>query len=547
MRAWFASAILAVLLALSFHAHAADGGGWRIRHSEWTQSDEKGFGVFIRAIAESGCQTTVACMRGSGNPYRDSDSASIDFDADCAKWVYMLRAYYAWKNDLPFGYVSDISGPGADFRFNETGNRITARHEFIDRGAGLQGAPLLAEIHDRVSSATYRTDAAHSGSLQSDFYSPKIEPGSIHPGTVIYDINGHVAIVYAVESDGRVRYMGAAPDKTVTRSVYGAQFGQSPVILGGGFKNFRPLKLVGASLRDGAYIGGRLVVASNSEIPDFSLEQYRGTGTDANGDGPDAMFQYNNAPVGLYEYVRGSLSGGTYRFDPVYELKAGLDMLCNSLQERGKYVDAAIQAGIDKKDEPAVLPGNIYASDNDEWEDYATPSRDASLKSSFAQLHVDMMKFIFRARAEDPSPASQQALRLALQAAYDEKAQSCSITYTNSAGAPVTFGFDDAVSRLFTISFDPYHCVERRWGATSPEELATCKDDETKERWYDAEQNLRNQAERIMGIRPHFTLSELQSSIPGTGPKKPPSTNIAQLIGRIGRAQIMVAMEPVGF
>jgi hypothetical protein len=50
-----------------------------------------------------------------------------------------------------------------------------------------------------------------------------------------------------------------------------------------------------------------------------------------------------------------------------------------------------------------------------------------------------------------------------------------------------------------------------------------------------------------MGIRPHFTLSELQSSIPGTGPKKPPSTNIAQLIGRIGRAQIMVAMEPVGF
>ena len=38
--------------------------------------------------------------------------------------------------------------------------------------------------------------------------------------------------------------------------------------------------------------------------------------------GPDAIFQYQEAPVGLFEYVRGSLSGGTYRFDPVYELKS---------------------------------------------------------------------------------------------------------------------------------------------------------------------------------------------------------------------------------
>src|ERR1700759_2300987 len=99
MRAWFAS-IAAFILTLSFSAHAGES-AWRIRHTEWTQSDEEGFGAFVRAIAESGCQTTAACMRGSANPYRDSDSAAIDFDADCAKWVYMLRAYYAWKNDLP--------------------------------------------------------------------------------------------------------------------------------------------------------------------------------------------------------------------------------------------------------------------------------------------------------------------------------------------------------------------------------------------------------------------------------------------------------------
>lgn len=545
MRVWSVFVMLLLLLASARGASAA-GANWRILHPEWTESDEKGFGDFVRAIAESGCSTTVECMRGPGNPYRDSDPSSLNFKADCAKWVYMLRGYYAWKNGLPFGYVNGIAGNG-DARFNSSGNRSVSRRELVDHGGGLSAPAILAEIHGEVSSATYRTDAAQSGSILSDFYSPKIQPGSIRAGTAIYDINGHVAIVYAVDPDGRVHYISAAPDMTVTRSIYGAQFGQGQAVLGGGFKNFRPLKLVGATLKNGVYIGGHVVVAPNDQITDFSLEQYRGNGPQANGDGPDAIFQYQDAPVGLFEYVRGSLSGGTYRFDPVYELKAGMDMLCHSFQERGQYVDMAIKAGIDKKNEPAYLPGNIYASDNDEWEAYATPSRDASLKNSFAQLYVDLMKFIFRAREKDPSWDKQVALQRDLQNAYREKAQSCTVTYTNSAGQPITFGFDEAVSRLFAMSFDPYHCIERRWGATSEQELATCGDDENKTRWYKAEQNLRNQAERILGRGSHFTLDQLEQGARGSGAKKAPNTDIAQLIANIGRGQIMAAMEPVGF
>ena len=545
MRAWLIPLVMLACLVAATNARAE--GNWRILRTEWTEADEKGFGAFVTAIAESGCSTTKDCMRGAANPYRNTDPQSLDFDADCAKWVYMLRAYYSSKNGLPFGYVSDIAGRGNDFRFNGSPNRVVSRQDLVDRGGGLAVPEILAEIHDRVSSATYRTDASQSGPVVSDFYSPKIQAGSIRSGTVIYDINGHVGIVYAVESDGRVRYVGAAPDKTVTRSVYGAQFGQSQAALGGGFKNFRPIKLVGASLRNGAYVGGHLVVSANDDIADFSLEQYRGNGPEANGDGPDAIFQYQGAPVGLFEYVRGSLSGGTYRFDPVYELQAGMDMLCHSFQERGKYVDGAIQAGIDKKSEPALLTGNIYASDNEEWEAYATPSRDASLKNSFAQLYVDIMKFVFRARAQDPSPVREAVLRSDLLKAYDEKAHTCTVTYTNSANQPLTIGFDDAVHRLFTMSFDPYHCIERRWGATSEQELSTCGDDETKTRWYNAEQRLRNQAERIYGSRAHFTLGELEQGVPGSGARKAPPSDISQLIGNIGRGQIMAAMEPVGY
>ena len=169
MRAWFMGMVLLVCLAATTNAKAAPDGTWRILHTEWTDSDEKGFGDFIRGIAESGCQSTQDCMRGPGNPYRSTDPRGLDFDADCAKWVYMLRAYYAWKNGLPFGYVDQIAGHGNDFRFNGSGNRPVARHDLIDHGGGLAAPQILDEIHDHVSSATYRMDASQSGAILPDF------------------------------------------------------------------------------------------------------------------------------------------------------------------------------------------------------------------------------------------------------------------------------------------------------------------------------------------------------------------------------------------
>ena len=197
--------------------------------------------------------------------------------ADCAKWVYMLRAYYASKNGLPFSYVNQIAGEGPDIRFSPASNRALSRHDLVDKGAGIPVEATLYKIHNQVWSATYRMDPEAEAPVLQDFYSPKIQPGAIHAGTAIYDINGHVGIVYDVTKDGRILYMDAHPDESVSRSFYGPQFGQSAARLGGGFKNFRPLKLAGAARQaDGTYVGGRMVLAANREIADFSMEQYRG-------------------------------------------------------------------------------------------------------------------------------------------------------------------------------------------------------------------------------------------------------------------------------
>lgn len=325
-------------LAVSFAAAteaSAQTEPWRITKTEWTAADEKGFGEFVAAIARSGCTTTIACMRSAANIYHESDPGSFEFHADCAKWVYMLRAYYASKNGLPFSYVSRIRGDGDDLRFTKTSNEALARHDVIDTGDGIATVPLLKLLHDQVWTATYRMNPVDETLVEQDFYSPKIQPGSIRPGTAIYDINGHVGLVYDIAPDGRILYMDAYPDEHVSRSAYGLQFGQSPAELGGGFKNFRPLKLVGAArTEDGYYIGGAVVLATNAEISDYSLEQYRGNIANANADGPGAKFVYNGIPLGLFEYARASMSNGAFAFNPVYEMKASMVSICRNAREQ---------------------------------------------------------------------------------------------------------------------------------------------------------------------------------------------------------------------
>jgi hypothetical protein len=323
----------------------AQPGPWRIRKTEWTQADEAGFGELVRQIAVSGCTTTAACMRSAANFYHDSDPPTLSFHADCAKWVYMLRAYYASKNGLPFSYVSRISGTGDDLRFSKTSNAPIERSDLVDTGMGLDAVAILQRMHDQVYSATYRMDPALQAPWMQDFYSPKIQPGSIHAGTAIYDITGHVMVVYDVTADGSILYMDAHPDESVTRGNFGAHIPKSPFWLGGGFKNFRPLKLVGAQLRpDGIYVGGHVVLAANSAIADFSLEQYRGnvadTGVDSN------RFQYNNTSLDLYEYARAVMSKGGFAYNPVYETQVMMRSICSDARDGSRVAAARARSNL---------------------------------------------------------------------------------------------------------------------------------------------------------------------------------------------------------
>ena len=96
--------------------------------------------------------------------------------------------------------------------------------------------------------------------------------------------------------------------------------------------------------------------------------------------------------------------------------------------------------------------------------------------------------------------------------AYDQATRYCRVTYAASDGSRMTLGYEDARQRLFAMSFDPYQCVESRWGDPN---ASSCADGSIKHAWYDAEQPLRNQLERTYDARMDFTLDDLQARRPG--------------------------------
>ncbi len=544
MRAAFFAVIGMVLLAV---APAQAETTWRITKDHWSEADEEGFGKFVAAIGATDCSSSESCLRNAANPYRQTDQQFQDIDSDCAKWPYILRAYYAWKNGLPFSYVSSVGGEGKDLRFTKVSNRATSRHDIIDSGHGINGPGAIREVMASVFSGTYRTDASERGGILSDFYSPKIEPNTIRAGSLIYDVNGHVGIVYKVDEDGRIYYMDAHPDFTVTRSVYGAQFGQSPMKLGGGLKNWRPFRLVGAH-RDGQghYLGGHMAYAENDQIPDFSLVQYTGTELNPTNDVTKARFVYNGAELGFYEYVRVAVSGGRMSFNPVYELETTMKTLCNDLNDRAQYVDNAISENIQNRDHPDRLPDNIYGSSNADWENYSTPSRDARIKAAAAQFYKDMGDMIDLWVRRDPRIVYDgQFLRDDLERVYKTQSDACTITYLNSAKHPVPMTYDDMMHRLFQFSFDPYHCIELRWGA-SGDERQSCPDSRNKQRWYEAEQRLRNQTDRTYDITMNFTIDDLNDHRPGTGRDAPPPVDVKALIDQMSDQVSFRPMVPVG-
>ncbi len=500
--------VLCALFAAVFAAEANSADySYRITKTQWSAVDEKNWQNFVASIGaavERGeCRTVDQCFKLNANTYRHSDPTNFTYRADCADFPFFMRGYFAWKNGLPFGFAMQmrprqIAGNTVkDIRYSRYGNEVVKRYGATtnSRGKYPDGLYLLRElIPSYTFSANYRTIYSFDqGVTFSDFYPLKVTRDGIRPGTVLYDPDGHVVLIYKVGDDGRVYYIDAHPDNSLTKGVFGKKFVRAHPGQGAGFKNWRPLILTGASKGpNGTLIGGQILTLPNESLPDYSVEQFYGLES-GNREWTKARFAVGGNKVDYYDYIRFRLGRGNLKIQPVHEFRNLVKDLCVSLKDRVLAVDIAIAAGIQNRPHPGNLPENIYGTSGD-WETYSTPSRDAQLKVVYKDLIDQAANFFTRIKARDPMiDYAGNNLAGELLDVYLREARSCEFQYVNSAGRSVSLNLEDVRQRLFKLSFDPYHCVELRWGATTRDELATCRDDAQKRQWYAREQPLRNQ------------------------------------------------------
>ncbi|MFZ5786449.1 MAG: hypothetical protein ACOY3Y_08400 [Acidobacteriota bacterium] len=494
----------------SWEDGAAD--GWSRWTSEqgmraWDEDEDAAFSQWIGRLGEARaageCSTLASCLASErANALWEEEDQHFSVYADCADLPYVLRAYFAYKRRLPFSFVSDISGG----RYT-SGNRVAAHEDWRDYGSLPS---LLRAISEEVHSGFYRIAPEVE---DGDHFPIEITREHVRPGTIYYDPNGHVLLVYAVDDNGTVRLMDGHPDNSLTVQRFGEKFARGNAAQGGGFRNWRHQRLE----------GDRVVRASNGDrrrTPGFSTEQYASSFTAAGN------------TVGFHEWVRFRLSANGGRRQAVEEYEEIVQGLCGDIQDRLHAVDTAVASGVHRRAHPAELPSNIYGTTG-EWETYSTPSRDARLKAAFRELHRYVLATVEAVENGDESvfefQGSVEDLLGRYREIWDQYAESdCAIAYDDSRGRPVELDLNDVMDRLFDLSFDPYHCPELRWGADpdDPEmadELASCPDSAEKLRWYRDEYRLRNRIDRDYDSRTTLDF----------GPEEPEDIHVPRLLDRL--------------
>jgi hypothetical protein len=481
-----------VISSFSAHAGITKNLHWKIKNTTWDNYYEKSYQKFVHLIGvgrKNGyCKTIDDCIRSPlANPeYSSVNPAHLNsFFSDCADLPYVLRAYFSWMNDLPLGYVTDVvaakslSRAEKDIRYSPFGNIITEK-KYVGNGENFN--EILQNVIDSVSTATYRTNAAKydSGNLFRDTYPVDINRDAIVPGTLYYDPNGHVAIVYDVTTNGKILLFDAHPDNSLSLITFGEKFERSSVKIGGGFANFRPFSVTGYLISP----------RSNAELPNYSLLQYQ-----------KEPFIFKGQALSFYDYVRNKLADGDIIYNPILEFSDKIDELCQDVKYRAESVNTALKASIQDQTHPYLLPDNIYGADGD-WETYATPARDARLKESLGEIKKYLTKII---NGNVKTDYDGNDIVSDLRNIYLSKTKACSIMATSK----ISINLDFVLHHIFDISFDPYHCAELRWGLGNTD---NCYANESKIRWYRAEQGLRNRIDRDNTIKTSYDVETLPNA-----------------------------------
>ena len=417
---------------------------------------------------------------------------------DCADLPYFLRAYFAFKLGLPFGYAKCTRGDGGQPpRCTQWWNIANQEPlaEPAPRGRqkrpapggffGMFAEPVTAEPtvlrlppkpKGLVPGFGYylRTtvaNAVHSGNGRTapdddntDYYLVPLTEDSLRPGTIYADPYGHILVLVkrVPQSGGGAGVFLAVdgqPDGTVARKRFwrgNFLFVQEPALGGPGFKRFRPIvREKNGTLR-------RLTnsqIASNPDYGDYSLDQSKLQVEDFYDRMDDVM---SPAPL-----------------EPMRALKEAITALEEQVNARVASVENGrkYQAGGGR--EVGMPDGASIFETTGAWEDFATPSRDLRLLIAIDVVRAFPDRVARRPeRYAMPKGKSVAEVKAELETMLASELARREFSYTRSDDSKWTLKLKDVLDRISALemAYNVNDCAELRWGAPDDsEEAATCK------------------------------------------------------------------------
>jgi hypothetical protein len=374
---------------------------------------------------------------------------SVLMRPDCADNPFFLRAYFAWKLGLPFGY--HLCDRGSLVKNPRTGQWITNETPGQKTDAILAFNAFLRRVADGVHSGTARTALDDE---KSDYYPVSLEKESLRPGIVFADPYGHTLVLVGrlaqtKEQPGLLLAVDAQPDGTVGIKRFwkgNFLFNTSGVIGEAGFKAFRPI----------SYTSGTLNPMRNSELTSIA------------GFVPFSLQQRKMETEAFYHIMERVINPD--KLDPETALLGLIKALYEQLLVR---ITSVANGEVYFKSHPgAVIPmpssaAGIFQTGGI-WEDYSTPNRD--LRLLIAMDAVLGFPDLVSSSPEDFNISgliSPERLKNKLQSILEQKTSELTISYTRSDGSSQKLTVGEILKRreAFEIAYNPNDGTEIRWGA----------------------------------------------------------------------------------
>jgi hypothetical protein len=390
----------------------------------------------------------------------DADrKASIVMEPDCADAPYFLRAYFAWKMRLPFGFHECTRG---------SLEKAPACQKWISNllKTGSKGETqafnaFLRLLMNTIHSGTARTLLEDE---HSDYYPLPLTRDSLRPGIVFADPYGHTLVIVrwipqTAGHPGQLFAIDAQPDGTIgLRRFWPGNFlfNTRNVIGNPGFKAFRPIIQAESKWR----LMNNKEIRESPHYGNFSLEQK------------------NMAKDQFYDIMERLINP-----EPLDPMTAFYDLFAAFHEQLVSRV-LSVANGEDYK---KAHSGKIIAMPNGAavfqdvglWEDYSTPNRDMRLLIAMDTL-LDFPEKIIRAPQsfKFPKKKTPEQVKQEIKKLQQKWAREMTITYTRTDGMQQTLGIEEILKRgeAFEMAYNPNDCIEIRWGASEgSKELSSCR------------------------------------------------------------------------